>query len=136
MWGRFVVAGRLLEGGALRGLDPGSVGVGELERHDTGAPALGLGLVDARAERRGVDEPVRGISSRAGLANDELVQVDAVGRDLEHGRAGEGTARRVEETLAVGVEALVVELDVVLQAETVSDKEPHETDRWGDAPNR
>ena len=77
-------------------------------------PALGLGLVDASTERRGVDEPVGRIGSRAGLANDELVEVNAVGRDLEHGRAGEGTAGRVQETLAVVVEALVVELHVVL----------------------
>ena len=112
-----VESSRLLERGALRGLDPGSVSVGELERHDTCVPALGLGLVDTSTERRGVDEPVGRIGSRAGLANDELVEVDAVGRNLEHGRAREGTAGRVQETLAVRVEALVVELDVVLRTD-------------------
>ena len=54
-----------------------------LEGHDTGVPALSLGLRDARAERRGVHEAVRRVSGGAGLADDELVDGHAVLDDLE-----------------------------------------------------
>ena len=106
---------RLLEGRALRSLDPCSIRIRELERHNTRAPSLRLRLVNARPERRRVDEPVRRISSRSRLPNHELVQLDTIGRNLEHRRARERSPRRVQESLAVRVQALVVELDVVLE---------------------
>ena len=99
-------ASRLLEGRALRSLDPCSIRIRELERHNTRAPSLRLRLVNARPERRRVDEPVRRISSRARLPNHELVQLDTIGRDFEHRRARERSARRVQESLAVRVQAL------------------------------
>ena len=107
-------ASGLLEGRALRSLDPCSIRVRELERHNTRAPSLRLRLVNARPERRRVDEPVRRISSCHRLPNHELVQLDTVGSDLEHRRARKDAPRRVQKTLAVVVQALVVELHVVL----------------------
>ena len=106
---------RSCERTALRGGDPGSVGVGELEGHDAAIPALGFGLRDALAERRGVHEAVRGVGDGAGLADHELVEVDAVVGDFEERGAREGRARGVEEACTVSVEALGVELDVVLR---------------------
>lgn len=61
-----------------------------LERHNTGTPSLSVRLVDARAERRRSDEAVRGVCGAARLADDELLQVDAVGCDLEERRLEEG----------------------------------------------
>ncbi len=86
-----------------------------LEDHDPGVPALRFRLVDTLTECSRVHDAGRRIAWGR-LANDELVQVDAVGCDLEDGRAGEGTARSVDQALAVGVLrfTLVVELDVVL----------------------
>ena len=72
--------------------------MGELERHDAGLPARCRSLVDARAERRGVDEAAVGDVCRgSGLADDELVDVNAVLLDLEDG----GSTSAVEERVAV-----------------------------------
>ena len=120
-------ASRLLEGRALRSLDPCSVSIRKLERHNTRAPSLRLRLVDTRPERRRVDEPVRRISSSPRLANHELVQLDTIGRDFEHRRARERSARRVQESLAVRVQALVVELDVVLRERSASAQRKQES---------
>lgn len=65
-------------------------------------------LVDARTERRWSDETVRGVGGAARLANDELLQVDPVGRDLEERRLEEGRAGLVNKTFTVSVEALCV----------------------------
>ena len=105
---------------ALSGLDPGGVGVGELEGHDTTLPARRDGLGDARAERGRVDEAVGRVGRAAGLANHELVDVEAVLGDLEQRGPREGRAGRRDQTRAVEVEALVVELDVVLWEGRVS----------------
>ena len=90
--------------------------MGELERHDAGLPARCRSLVDARAERRGVDEAVAvvGVGGGAGLSKHELVDVEPVLRDLEQRRAGEGSAGGGDEAGTVLVQVLVVELDVVL----------------------
>ena len=86
------------ERGALDSRDPVRVRVGELERHDTGVPAALHRLLDARAERRGVDEAAVGDVGRgSGLADDELVDVDAVLLDLEDG----GSTSAVEERVAI-----------------------------------
>ena len=70
----------------------------ELERHDTRVPASLHRLLDARAERGRVDEAAVGDVCRGpGLADDELVDVDAVLLDLEDG----GSTRAVEERVAV-----------------------------------
>ena len=106
---------RSLERSALRSLDPSRVSLRELERHHTSSPALGLSLVNTRPERSRVDEPVVRIGSRPRLPNHDLVQIDTVRCDLEHRRAREDAPRCVQETLAVVVQALVVELHVVLQ---------------------
>ena len=87
-----------------------------LPDHDTAVPALGLGLLHARAERGGGDEAVRRVRRGRGLANDELVERDAVLGDLEERRARECAARAREQARAVAVEALVVELHVVLRS--------------------
>lgn len=115
---------RSSEGSTLGRLDPGGVGVRELslrfntghitcegiktdlEGHDTAVPTLCLGLVHARAERERVDEAVRGIAGSARLADDELVEVDAVVGDLEQRGSREGATCGVEEALAIGVQAL------------------------------
>ena len=88
-----------------------------LEDHDAGVPALGLGLLHARSKRGRGDEAVGRVGGGAGLADDELLEVDTVLLDLEHRRARECTAGLGEEALAVRVETLVVELDVVLSTE-------------------
>ena len=86
------------ERGALDSRDPVRVCVGELERHDTRVPTTLDRLLDARAERRRVDEAaVRDVRRGSGLADDELVDVDAVLLDLEDG----GSTRAVEERVAV-----------------------------------
>ena len=85
-----------------------------LEDHEAGVPALSLSLVHACGERGRGHEAIGSVGGGARLANDELLEVDAVLLDLEHRRARECTSRLSEETLAVGVETLVVELDVVL----------------------
>ena len=86
----------------------------DLPDHDTAVPALGLGLLDTLAERAGRHVAVGAVGGRGRLANDELVEGDAVLGDLEEGRAGERAAGLGQETRAVAVEALVVELHVVL----------------------
>lgn len=69
-----------------------------LVRHDSGLPATLDRLLDARAQRRGVDVATTGLVNRASrFANDELVDVYARVLDFEHGR----TARGVEERIAV-----------------------------------
>ena len=150
-----------LEGAALRGLDPGGVGVGELSSshiivrpqrtreirkgehaahlpdHDTSVPALRLRLLHARTERRRVHEAVGGISRGGGLADDELVEGDAVLGDLEEGGARECAAGAGEEPRAVGVQALVVELHVVLgESRPWSVRAPKGTNEIGSAPSR
>ena len=114
----------LLERGALRGLDPGGISVGELERHDAGLPARCRSLVDARAECRRVDEAVAvvGVAGGAGLPEHELVDVKPVRGDLEQRRAGEGSAGGGDEAGTVLVQVLVVELDVVLCGELAYEK--------------
>ena len=112
---RLVRARSSLERSPLGRADPVGVPARELERHDTTLPARSGRLVDARPQRRGVDEAVRGVGSAAGLADHELVEVEPVLRDLEQGRARERRAGGGDETRTVGVEVLVVELDVVLR---------------------
>ena len=86
------------ERGALDSRDPVRVRVGELERHDTSVPTTLDRLLDARAERRRVDEAaVRDVRRGSGLADDELVDVNAVLLDLEDG----GSTSAVEERVAV-----------------------------------
>ena len=109
---------RLLERGALRRLDPGGIGVRELECHDTGLPARRDSLVDARAEGRRVDEPVRCVARGTGLPENELVDVKPVLRDLEECGACERRSGRRDQARAVLVKTLVVELDVVLYGES------------------
>ena len=111
-----------LERGTLGSADPVGVRVRELERHHTALPASSRCLVHARAERGGVDEPVGGVGRTAGLADDELVELEAVLGDLEEGRSREGRSGLVDEAVAVLVETLVVELDIVLYR--ASDKYP------------
>ena len=94
-----------------------------LPDHDTGVPALRLRLLHARPKSRGVHEPVGGISRGGGLADDELVEGDAILRDLEEGGSGECPAGAGEEARAVSVQALVVELHVVLWTSFVSETE-------------
>ena len=86
-----------------------------LPDHDTSVPPLRLRLPHTRAERRRVHVPVRRVRGRRRLADDELVEREAVIRDLEEGGAGEAAPRAGEEPCAVAVQALVVELDVVLE---------------------
>ena len=86
-----------------------------LPDHDTSVPPLRLSLLHARTKGGRVHEAVGSISRGGGLANDELVEREAVIRDLEEGRAGEAAPRAGEEPCAVSVQALVVELDVVLE---------------------
>ena len=85
-----------------------------LPDHDTAVPALGLGLLDALAERGGRHDTVGRVRAAGGLADDELVEGDAVLGDLEERRAGEGAAGLGQQARAVAVQTLVVELDVVL----------------------
>ena len=85
-----------------------------LPNHSASVPVLGFGLLQAACERSGVHKAVGCILGSRGLADDELVEVDAVVGDLEERGAREGRARGVEEACTVSVEALVVELDVVL----------------------
>ena len=85
-----------------------------LPDHDTAVPALGLGLLDALAERGGRHDAVGRVRAAGGLADDELVERDAVLGDLEERRAGEGAAGLGQQARAVAVQTLVVELDVVL----------------------
>ena len=130
------------EGAALRGLDPCSIGMRVLQReavrvdtstpqashplgrerrqthlpdHDPAVPALGLGLLHTRAERRGVHEPVGRVRGRRGLPDDEHVERDAALGDLEQRCARERAARGVDQPVTRRVQALVVELHVVLQ---------------------
>ena len=79
-----------------------------LEGHDTCVPALRRGLVDAGSERRRVDEAITVVRvlGRARLADDELVQLEAVARDLEQRGAKERRAGRVDQTVTVIVEML------------------------------
>ncbi len=70
---------------ALRSGDPLSVGTGELEGHDTAVPAPSLSLRDARAERGRVDEAVGRVGCTTRLADDELIEVDAVRSNLKQG---------------------------------------------------
>ena len=86
-----------------------------LPDHDTSVPALRLRLLHARAKSSGVHVPVRRVSCSGGLADDELVERDAVLRDLEERGARECATGAGEEARAVAVEALVVELHVVLE---------------------
>ena len=72
-------------------------------------------LVDALAECCRVDEAVRCIACTTRLANDKLVEFESVLGDLQQRRAGERRTGGGDETSAVEVEALVVELDVVLE---------------------
>ncbi len=106
---------RSRERAALRSTDPVGVGVGELERHDAAVPAACSGLGDTLAEGGGIHEAVGSVSDTTGLPDDELVEVDTVVGDLEQRGAREGRTRGVDESRTVGVQALVVELDVVLQ---------------------
>lgn len=99
---------------ALRGTDPVGVGVRELEGHDAPVPATCRGLSDALSERSGIHEAVGCVGDATGLANNELVEVDAVVRNLKQRGAREGRTRGVDEARTVRVETLVVELDVVL----------------------
>ena len=87
----------------------------ELERHDAGFAAHCRSLVDALAECRRVDEAVGCIACTTRLANDKLVEFESVLGDLQQRRAGERRTGGGDETSAVEVEALVVELDVVLE---------------------
>ena len=72
-------------------------------------------MLHTRPQRRRVHVPVRRVRRGGGLANDELVEREAVLGDLEEGGAGEAAPRAGEEARAVAVQALVVELDVVLE---------------------
>lgn len=108
-----------LERGTLGSADPVGVRVRELERHHTALPARGVRLVDARPERRRVNEPVRGVARAAGLADHELVKVEPVLRDLEERGARERRTRGGDQARAVSVQVLVVELDVVLRTNVV-----------------
>ena len=78
-------------------------------------------MLHARPESSGIHVAVGSIGRGGGLADDELVEGDAVLGDLEERRAGEGTAGAGEEASAVGVQALVVELHVVLETTIISD---------------
>ena len=99
----------------------GEFSVAYLPAHDAGVPALVLSLSDARSERGWFDvATASGISCHCGLTNYELVELDAVVRDLEQRGAREGGARGVDVARTVGVEALVVELDVVLRERSTS----------------
>ena len=78
-------------------------------------------MLQAAGERSGVHKAVGCTLGSRGLADDELVELEAVLRDLEERGAGEGLVGFVEEPVAVdeedraGVEVLlVVELGVVL----------------------
>ena len=86
-----------------------------LPNHSASVPVLGLGLLQAAGERSGVHKAVGCILGSRGLADDELVEVEAVLRDLEERRAREGCAGLVDQAVTVEVETLVVELDVVLE---------------------
>ena len=77
-------------------------------------PALRLRLLHTLAERSGRHVAVGAVRCRGRLADDELLEVDAVLLDLEHRRARERAPGLGEQALAVRVQALVVELDVVL----------------------
>ena len=87
-----------------------------LPNHSTSVPVLGLGLLQAAGERSGVHKAVGCILGSCRLADDELVDVESVRRDLEERGAREGRTGRVDEAVTVRVETLVVELDVVLWA--------------------
>ena len=64
--------------GALHSLEPGRVRVRELEGHDAGVPALRDGLLNTRPKGRRIDKPaVRDVAQGTGLADDELLEVDA-----------------------------------------------------------
>ena len=75
---------------------------------------LGLGLLDALAERGGRHDAVGRVRAAGGLADDEFVERDAVLGDLEERGSGECATGAREQTRAVAIEALVVELHVVL----------------------
>ena len=77
-------------------------------------------MLHARPESSGIHVAVGSIGRGGGLADDELVEGDAVLGDLEERRAGECAAGAGEQASAVGVQALVVELHVVLQRYRVS----------------
>ena len=106
----------LFERRALRRLDPRSVRVGELEGHDPALPAGLCSLLDALAERRRGDEPVRRIARTTRLPDYELVQFETVLRDLEKRRSRERRSGLRDEACAVLVQALIIELDVVLHS--------------------
>ena len=85
-----------------------------LPDHNAAVPPLRLRFLHTRPESSRVHEPVRRVCSGGGLADDELVERDAVLGDLEERRAGEGAAGLGQQARAVAVQTLVVELDVVL----------------------
>ena len=85
-----------------------------LPDHETTLPALGVGGAEAGRKLGGAHVAVGRVSGSRGLANDELAEGDAVLGDLEERRAGERTARLGDQALAGRVDALVVELHVVL----------------------
>lgn len=105
-------------GGWADGIHPGSNSLWELPDHDASicgtsvsmskgypeseplTPALVLGLRDTARERRGVHVSVACV---AGLADDEHVQRDAGGRDLEKRSVRPGRARGVKQAGADGV---------------------------------
>jgi hypothetical protein len=105
------------EGLAANGSDPRRLGAGVLPGHDAASPALRRRLRNARRKLGLCDEAVGRIGRARGLADHELVDVDARSRNLEERGTGEGAAGGIEQALAVVVHvlALVVELDVVLR---------------------
>ena len=116
---------------ALRGTDPVGVGVRELEGHDAPVPATCRGLSDALSERSGIHEAVGRVGDTTGLANNELVEVEAVVRNLKQRGAREGRTRGVDEARTVRVETLVVELDVVLYMGSIQPS-ARDSEHWGE----
>ena len=70
----------------------------------THTPSLALGLLNAARQSRRVDVAIVSVPrGETGLADDELVQVDASGGNLKQRRAGPVAASRVEEVVTCGV---------------------------------